>query len=127
MTHMTTTVTPAIGDAFGGGFFAGIYLEQGVPHALIVAPKAEGEAKNLEWGDYGKETAARSLIDGLANTRAIADDNHPAAKFCADLRIGGFDDWHLPALDQMTVLSSALGLPIGRALATPQLSFILLA
>ena len=105
---VTTTVLPEIGAPFEGGFFAGAYLENGRLAALIVAPKAEGEAEGLEWGGYGKETAARSLIDGLANTRAIADADHPAAKFCADLRIGGFDDWYLPALDQMTVLRANL-------------------
>ncbi len=98
------TQIPAIGDAFGGGFFAGLYYENGTRMALIVAPKAEGQApEDLEWGGRGKKTEARSLVDGLANTRALGDA-HPAAKFCRDLRIGGHDDWHLPALDQMSVL-----------------------
>jgi len=103
---MNDTKIPAIGEPFGGGFFAGLYYENGVRHALIVAPKAEGQADSLEWGVRG-ETEARSLIDGLANTRALGDD-HPAARFCRDLRIGGFDDWHLPALDQMSVLRANL-------------------
>lgn len=96
------TTLPAIGAPLAGGFFAGIYLENGAPFALIVAPKAEGEAEDLEWGP-SVETAARSLIDGLANSEAINDHHQPAARFCRGLRIGGFDDWHLPALDQMSV------------------------
>ncbi|MDA8231307.1 MAG: DUF1566 domain-containing protein [Magnetospirillum sp.] len=107
MTHIPTSTLPAIGEALAGGFFAGSYLENGALMALIVAPKAEGEAGDLEWGPDG-ETGARSLIDGLANSNAINDDDHPAAKFCRDLRIGGFDDWHLPALDQMTVMRANL-------------------
>ncbi|MBF0247699.1 MAG: DUF1566 domain-containing protein [Alphaproteobacteria bacterium] len=103
---MNATKIPAIGEPFGGGFFAGLYYENGVRHALIVAPKVEGQADSLKWGERG-ETEARSLIDGLANTHALGDD-HPAAKFCRDLRIGGFDDWHLPALDQMSVLRANL-------------------
>jgi len=103
---MNDTKIPAIGEPFGGGFFAGLYYENGIRHALIVAPKAEGQAGSLKWGERG-ETGARSLIDGLANTRALGDD-HPAAKFCRDLRIGGFDDWHLPAIDQMSVLRANL-------------------
>jgi hypothetical protein len=104
----TTIAIPAIGEPFGGGFFAGLYYEHGIRHALIVAPKAEGQAQaKLEWGSRGKQTEARSLIDGLANTRALNDD-YPAAKFCRDLRIGGFDDWHLPALEQMSVLRANL-------------------
>jgi len=104
----TETTIPAIGAAFGGGFFAGAYFENGNLMALIVAPKAEGQAaEDLEWGQRGTSTEARSLIDGLANTRTLTDD-HPAAKFCRELRIGGFDDWHLPALDQMSVLRANL-------------------
>ncbi|BAE49262.1 DUF1566 domain-containing protein [Paramagnetospirillum magneticum] len=110
MTHIDPSITgtlPAIGAPFGGGYFAGIYLEYGALMALIVAPKDEGEAESLEWGPSGK-TDARSLIDGLANSEAINDGAHPAAQFCRSLRIGGFDDWHLPALDQMTVLRANL-------------------
>lgn len=103
---MQETDIPAIGAPFQGGFFAGLYYENDTRHALIVAPKAEGEADDLTWGDRG-ETDARSLIDGLANTRALGDA-HPAAKFCRDLRIGGFNDWHLPALEQMSVLRANL-------------------
>ena len=106
MTHIATTL-PAIGTPFGGGYFAGSYLENGALMALIVAPKDEGEADSLTWGPR-EGTSARSLIDGLANSEAINDDAHPASQFCRNLRIGGFDDWHLPALDQMTVLRTNL-------------------
>ena len=108
MNHLSSkTLVPAIGTPMEGGYFAGLYLENGAPMALIVAPKAEGETEVSKWGPSEK-TGARSLIDGLANSEAINDDAHPAAKFCRDLRIGGFDDWHLPALDQMTVLRANL-------------------
>ena len=110
MTHMTTTVTPAIGDAFGGGFFAGIYLEQGVPHALIVSPKAEGESRvELAWKT--KATAskgARSLRDGLANSEAMNTKSHPAAHFCRGLTIGGFDDWYLPSRHEAALMAETL-------------------
>lgn len=82
-----TTTLPAIGAPLAGGFFAGTFLLDNRIHALIVAPKAEGEAEDLEWGP-SVETAARSLIDGLANSEAINDDDHPAARFCRGLRIG---------------------------------------
>src|SRR3546814_224919 len=71
--------------------------------ALIVPPKAIGQSTiKLPYGAARKIVGARSLIDGLANTRALGDAS-PAAKYCLDLRIGGLDDWHLPALDQMSV------------------------
>jgi hypothetical protein len=103
----SSVTLPAIGEPFGGGYFAGAYLENGVPHALIVAPKAGGEAEALKWGADG-ETSARSPTDGLANSDAINDDSHPAARFCRALTIGGFTDWHLPALNQMSVLRDNL-------------------
>src|SRR3546814_12766966 len=71
--------------------------------ALISPPKAFGQSTmKLPYGAARKIVGARSLIDGLANTRALGDAS-PAAKYCLDLRIGGLDDWHLPALDQMSV------------------------
>jgi len=103
MSHIDPNITlPAIGAPFGGGFFGGLHpTEPGI--AIIVAPKAEGEAESLTWGPGGK-TAARSLTDGLANSEALNDESYPAAHFCRSLRIGGHDDWYLPALDEMTVL-----------------------
>jgi len=103
MTRIVPPDLPAIGAPYGGGFFAGPYLDNGVLYALIVAPRAEGESEALPWGIPG-ETAARSLTDGLANSDAINDDLHPAAQFCRALTIGEFIDWHLPALNQMSVL-----------------------
>jgi len=99
--HSTSTI-PAIGAPFGGGFFGGLHPTE--PNiAIVVAPKAEGEAEELTWGPDGI-TTARSLTDGFANSEALNDEDHPAAQFCRSLRIGGHDDWYLPALDEMTVL-----------------------
>jgi hypothetical protein len=100
-----------IGEAFGGGYFAGYisHTADGNPtHALIVAPRATGATgtgytltTNLQWKTANTTTTgATSTFDGAANTAAmvtagIAD--HPAANFCKNLNIGGFNDWYLPA------------------------------
>jgi hypothetical protein len=100
-----------IGEAFGGGYFAGYisHTADGNPtHALIVAPRATGATgagytltTNLAWKTANTATAGTaSTFDGAANTAAmvtagIAD--HPAANFCKNLSIGGFTDWYLPA------------------------------
>jgi len=112
-----------IGEPFGGGYFAGYisHTADGSPtHALIVAPQADGATgggytltTNLKWADetvavpaHTTLIGASSEFDGKVNTdlmmSLIADETYsagafPAAQFCADLSIGGFTDWYLPA------------------------------
>jgi hypothetical protein len=106
-----------IGEAFGGGYFAGYisHTADGSPtHALIVAPRATGATgssytltTNLQWKTAATTTAGTtSDFDGAANTAAmvtagIAD--HPAANFCVGLNIGGFTDWYLPARYELDI------------------------
>jgi hypothetical protein len=105
-----------IGEAFGGGYFAGYisHTADGSPtHALIVAPKTGGDQANLKWADEtvavpasATLTGADSLFDGQFNTdlmmSLIANGTYsagafPAAQFCSDLSLGGFTDWYFPA------------------------------
>ena len=120
---MSWVITPqqripaVIGEAFGGGFFAGYisHTADGNPtHALIVAPRATGATGTgytlttlLNWKTTNTGTAnTLSDFDGAANTAAmitagIAD--HPAANFCVGLSIGGFSDWYLPARYELDI------------------------
>jgi hypothetical protein len=112
-----------IGEPFGGGFFTGYisHTADGNPtHALIVAPSATGATgtgytltTNPKWADETVAVPANatligasSAFDGKVNTdlmmSLIAAGTYsagafPAAQFCADLSIGGFTDWYLPA------------------------------
>ncbi|MFA6019768.1 MAG: DUF1566 domain-containing protein [Rhodospirillales bacterium] len=96
----------APGAAFGGGFYAGRQIgPDGKTYALIVAPKETGEKLNIQWKKSNTPTeGAMDLFDGLRNSAALNNADHPAAQFCRSLSIGGFRDWHLPSLEDMALL-----------------------
>ena len=97
-----------IGQAYGGGFYAGKISTAGTGVAdyyLIVAPKASGEAVKT-YGTPGITTGATSFIDGPANSASLAalGASYEAATFCEGLTIGGYSDWYLPAVNELVVL-----------------------
>jgi hypothetical protein len=110
-------IPAVIGEPFGGGYFAGYisHTADGNPtHALIVAPAATGATgtgytltTTLQQKTSNTTTVGTtSLFDGLSNTNAMVAagiDDHPAAKFCVDLDIGGYSDWYLPAYDELQI------------------------
>ena len=105
---------PNIGDAFEGGFFAGLisHTADGVAtHALIVAPAATGgtgTGYTLTTAKVWKTTntstpGTTSPFDGAINSANMNNASHPAAKFCEDLSIGGYTDWYLPARYELDI------------------------
>ena len=104
-----TTLSPpptTIGQAYGGGFYAGQINVNGTQYYLIVAPKSSGEAPpGLKWGVYGT-LVGTSASDGLTNSAKAAalGAAHQAAVFCEGLTIGGYSDWYLPAKNELDVL-----------------------
>jgi hypothetical protein len=96
-----------IGQAFGGGFYAGKIAVGGggtATHYLIVAPKASGESSGKTWGTVGVTTTGSSVINGPTNSALEAALTCPAAVFCEGLTIGGYSDWYLPAKNEMEVM-----------------------
>jgi hypothetical protein len=99
-----------IGQAFGGGFFAGQIstTANGVAtHNIVISPLSSGQAQ-LAWKNAQTATAgADSDINGPQNTAdMVADGNstvYPAAHFCNDAVIGGFTDWYMPAKNELDV------------------------
>ena len=92
-----------------GGYYAGANIIVGEKeYAIIIAPKELGEYNGtLEWKTSNTATSgATSTYDGKANMDAITAaglSEHPAAEYCANLDINGFNDWHLPAPDELEV------------------------
>ena len=110
----SNSVTPAeppptvIGQAYGGGYYAGqIGVSSVATHYLVVGPLASAQTTN-QWKNTGGNTqGADSDIDGPQNTADIvADGNatvYPCAHFCNDLVIGGYSDWYMPAKNELEV------------------------
>lgn len=105
MNAIAKSALPAIGTAFEGGFFAGLFTLNGDTYGLVVAPKAQGELEEATWGGYGNDLpAAISFNDGLANTRAMAEAESDLARWMLALDIAGFADWYLPSRDELEIL-----------------------
>jgi Protein of unknown function (DUF1566) len=102
---------PAIGAPYGGGFLAALMpAPEGKLYAVIVPPKAEGEKEGVKWKtSYTKTEGTTSCVDGLANSDAMNNAEHPAAQWCRSLKIGGFDDWQLPASAVLAAVWANLG------------------
>ncbi len=105
MKSSTAEALPSIGAPMTGGFYVGRIRVDGQFFALIVAPKDEGEHKDSAWISRGKDVpGAKSYFDGHANTLAMAAAGSKLAKWAQDLRIGGAEDWYLPAQDELEIL-----------------------
>jgi hypothetical protein len=94
-----------IGQAFGGGYYAGqIGVSSVATHYIIVGPVASAENASKQWKTTNTSTAGTSsVIDGPTNSSNMNNASHPAAQFCEGLTIGGFSDWYLPAKNELEV------------------------
>ncbi|MBI3444392.1 MAG: DUF1566 domain-containing protein [Magnetospirillum sp.] len=103
-----TTITPAIGTPMEGGFLGARYLDEtGALAGLIVSRAEIGDFDPVPWLKNPQDVpGACSLLDGLANTQAMAEAGSEIAQTILDLVIDGVGGWHIPALDQMTALRS---------------------
>jgi len=103
---LPTPPIPVIGSAYGGGFFAGQIstLGNGVAtHNLVIGPVASAQS-TLRWKTTNTSTAGTSsVIDGPTNSANMNNASHPAAQFCEGLTIGGFNDWYMPAKNELEV------------------------
>jgi hypothetical protein len=115
MPEVTVPEGPAlptvIGEASNGGFYAGDITDGGNWYKLIVAD-IEADAYGLPWGDSGTDlSSAESGTNGPANTEAMRGSaTHEAGNHCLDYRGGGFDDWYMPARDELAAIYQNLGL-----------------
>lgn len=107
---ITTPAAPptVIGQAYGGGYYAGqIGVSSVATHYIVVGPVASAQS-TLKWKNVNTATTgADSVIDGPQNTAdMVADGNstvYPCAHFCNDLSTGGQTDWYMPAKNELEI------------------------
>lgn len=99
-----------IGQAYGGGFYAGQISTAGnsiADYNLVVGPVASAQS-TLTWKNAATATpGADSVINGPQNTADMVADGsstvYPAAHFCNDLVAGGYSDWYMPAKNELEI------------------------
>ncbi|CRM75235.1 DUF1566 domain-containing protein [Pseudomonas sp. 8 R 14] len=92
--------TPAIGQAYGGGFVTGIIRDPMTgKRSLHITAGAAHELVG-KWAEYGEKIeGADSFTESLANTQAMAAAGSELAANVLALTIGGHADWAIPARD----------------------------
>ena len=91
-------VPTVIGEAFGGGFYAGQITITGVLYALIVASKAEGERRDVAWLESEDRVIESLLCNGWAEAGS------ELAQWARSLAIGGYTDWYIPSQDELEIV-----------------------
>jgi len=102
------TSVPAIGTYWDGqgGVYAGVMRgeDRQPDYHLIVPTAAAVLGVKLAWGDYGTESSDCAFRrDGMANTIALMEGDHPAAQFCANLEVEDHTDFYLPAISELAL------------------------
>jgi len=103
------TTVPVIGQAYGGGFFAGkisTSADGNATHYLVVSDASVGQTTGKQWGPMGVTTGYSSRIAGPTNSAGLAalGASYQAATFCEGLNTGGYTDWYMPAQNEVKVL-----------------------
>ena len=90
-----------IGQAWGGGYYAGVIKVGTTRYALIVAPKST-QTTGIAFKTTNDATAnTQSVNDGWTNTNSMNNASHPAAQYCRNMTAGGYTDWYLPSRDEL--------------------------
>lgn len=90
---------PNIGDSYGGGFYFGKVQIGSDVYRLIAAPSPAGQQARAS--GQGEPFPLMSVVDGKANTARLST---PAVDWAKSLTINGFNDWYIPARDEVELM-----------------------
>ena len=124
---------PTPGDAMEGGYYAGQINDGGTVYNLIVAPKTyvsgsgtlTGENSGVAWKPANTQGDSGSAVYGGTVTQAKANSSYPIFDWCvksstgpnagtydvsnaSGTGIGGFNDWYIPAKNELAVVFFSL-------------------
>ena len=89
-----------IGQKFEGGYLAGVIRIRDCAYAILVAPKSTEGSVQFKT-TYSSTPGIKLVNDGRANTNAMNDFAHPAARYCRSLTVSGHADLYLPSCDEL--------------------------
>ena len=96
-----------IGEYYAGGII--FYVDHTGDHGWVVTLNDLQPSAGVKWCDNTTlQIGASSFYDGIANTATIMSHNggaiNTAAEYCVNCSDGGYNDWYLPAHQQLTRL-----------------------
>ena len=111
----TTLPNLSVGQSYQGGIIAYIFTPgdngwvSGQTHGIIATNS--NQSTGSQWGCSGISIAGTTLTlsTGIANTNAIVSgctNSTIAAAICNNLTFGGYTDWYLPSIDDLSKLYS---------------------
>ena len=108
--NFKTGAAITIGSQFEGGII--FYLDRTGNHGLIAA--LSDQSSNAKWGCSGSSipaSEATNIGSGSGNTISIVSScsaTGTAARICSDYSTNGYNDWYLPAKDELDLIYTNL-------------------